>query len=194
MFIAAKTAHDCEVAVADTVELFSKLGFVANVEKSHMTPSQSLEHLGFRIDTVTMLASITADKVQRLTDRAGPLIQKPTLRQVMQFIGTTGSCKPGVRTAYMHKYHLEVEKNAALKRFGGKLHKRFHLSDKALCQVQWWVLQAVHDPRPLVSPTVSVQLQTDASSRGWGACVVQHAAKTGLRTKGAWSVREGTAH
>ena len=147
------------------IQLFDKLNFHVNLEKSITTPVQCIEHLGFVMDSVAMTAEITEKRLSKMRERASPLYGVPTVREVMRFVGTIESCMLGVVAGNMHKYKLEVEKNVALKRVGKKLYKTMTLSSKALLEVDWWLYIAPLVPQPLLTPPVSIFLQTDASKK-----------------------------
>ena len=195
MFLVHDTAAECEAGVHTTVQLFDKLGFHVNLEKSIATPVQRIEHLGFVMDSVAMTAEITEKRLSKMRDRASPLYGVPTVREVMCFVGTVESCMLGVVAGNMHKYRLEVEKNVALKRVGKKLYKTMTLSDKALQEVDWWLYEATLVPRPLLTPSVSVFMQTDASKKGWGACLTQgYHGEVVASAGGAWQKKVAEEH
>ncbi len=186
LFIVADTALECSLAVSATIELFTRLGFVVNIEKSTTTPTQVLDHLGCRLDSVHMTASLTDARCQTLLDRSLPLTGTCTIQQVMSFVGTVESCVPGVKAGHLHKYHLEIDKNEAFKLQHGKLSKTMVLSPGAIKEMNWWVHVAPTMHNPLYLPPINRTLQTDASNRGWGACVVKHGRST-VGTQGSWS-------
>ncbi len=101
-------------AVQDTMCLLAYLGLCVNVEKSTIKPTQKLEHLGYVIDTTTMLVSVSESKLQRLGERSHPLHTKPSIRQVMCFLGTVESCMLGVKAGNIQKFPIEAEKNEAM--------------------------------------------------------------------------------
>ena len=118
------------------------------------------------------------------------LKHKPTIQQVMSFVGTVESCVPGVLTAYLHKYNLEVEKNDALKFAKGKLGKTMTLSPAALQEVHWWVHESNRYVKPLVMPPTNRLMQSDASGYAWGACIPAKPGVDTVETQGRWSVDE----
>ncbi len=187
MFIVANSYQECQKATQETMNLFARLGFVINAENSITKPTQLIEHLGFAMNSCTMRASITNTRLEALKLRAQPLMEKPTLQQVMSFVGTVESCVPGVETAYLHKYELEVDKNDAFKSLQGKLHRKFTLSAGAIQEVHWWLTESIRHPKPLIrGPTTDI-IQSDASDQGWGACTVTPDDRPGLQTQGRWT-------
>ncbi len=188
LFICGDTFLECKWAVEDTMELLAKLGLCVNVEKSTMIPVQRLEHLGFVIDTREMHVTVSESKLERLETRAQCLYEKPTIRQVMQFLGTVESCRLGVHIGNLYKHVIEAEKNACMKAAKGRLQAHMSLSPRALHMVQWWVLEAKLNPRPLIIAPIAHFMQTDASKKGWGACVLKdEGGKVIASAGGAWT-------
>ena len=58
-FCTEDTFHRCQEATLHAVELFIKLGFVVHPTKSVFQPTQSLEFLGFVLDSILMRVTIT---------------------------------------------------------------------------------------------------------------------------------------
>ena len=52
----------CESNIVDSITLFSQLGFVAHPKKSVLQPTQSIEFLGFVIDSVKMTVKLLPHK------------------------------------------------------------------------------------------------------------------------------------
>ena len=66
-FLAGKTVEDCTLNVKDTLELLVSLGFDIS-KKSCLTPSNTLNHLGFTLDSIHMTVSLTKEKIKHITD------------------------------------------------------------------------------------------------------------------------------
>ena len=65
-FIMASSYDECVNSVEFTANLFMSLGFYINVNKSVTTPTQELEHLGFMLNSVNMIVTLTKRKVDNL--------------------------------------------------------------------------------------------------------------------------------
>ena len=70
MILQAPTAEKAYLHAQITILVLLYLGWEINWEKSNLTPSHKLTHLGFDIDTSTMTASCPTVKVERLRDHA----------------------------------------------------------------------------------------------------------------------------
>ena len=62
----SQTIEDLEMARDTSIFLFQQLGFVINLNKSVLTPTQLVEFLGLMIDTVAMSLSLPEEKVVNL--------------------------------------------------------------------------------------------------------------------------------
>ena len=63
--------HSKNVLEANTnkaLSLFHSLGFTVNVEKSLLTPSRQIVHLGFVLDTTAYTVSLPAEKVDKIKE------------------------------------------------------------------------------------------------------------------------------
>ena len=58
----AQKCYDCVNNIHDTVDLFTKFGFIVHPEKSILKPSQEMEFLGFIINSLTMTVGLSASK------------------------------------------------------------------------------------------------------------------------------------
>ena len=73
----SQTIEDLEMARDTLIFLFQQLGFVINLKKSVLTPTQLIEFLGLMIDSVTMSLSLPEEKVVYLRQKCQNLIQNP---------------------------------------------------------------------------------------------------------------------
>ena len=55
-----------EENIHKTMRLYDKLGFVINFKKSQIVPTQKIRLLGFVIDSVEMIITLTKEKKQKL--------------------------------------------------------------------------------------------------------------------------------
>ena len=85
------THSECKAAVASTCELLDNLGLSIHPVKSVFDPTQCIEFLGFQLDLCSMLASLTADKANkiRLTCENFLAQQNCSIRQLAEIIGQT---------------------------------------------------------------------------------------------------------
>ena len=180
----------CQEATLHAVELFSRLGFVIHPTKSVLHPTQSLEFLGFILDSVCMRVTITNKKVCKIVTLCQEFLcdKQFSIRQVASIIGTLVSTFPGVKFGPLHYRTLEREKDVALKDASGNFEEVMSLSPESKSDLQWWVSSLPSAYRNIDHGVPDVTLTTDASQLGWWAT-------NGIaNTQGFWAPHEGSQH
>ena len=86
----------CEEITHKTMRLYDKLGFVMNLKKSQIVPTQRIRILIFVIDSVKMIVPLTEEKKLKLKTLVLnlPRINKPTIRYLAKVIGAIIFCMP----------------------------------------------------------------------------------------------------
>ena len=189
-FLEGDDYETCQKNVEATVDLLEKLGFFVHVEKSMMTPSKELEHLGFKLNSENMTVSLGKDKHDKLEGKIKNLMtnEHPTIREVSSVIGSMVSYLPGVEFGNLYYRQLEMEKIIALKENKGNYEKRMTLSQEAYEQMTWWLDEAKSCPTIIIKGDPTHIIGTDASLLGWGASMGQN------KCGGRWSETEKVKH
>ena len=109
------------------MNLLKDLGFQIHPEKSQLIPEQIIGYLGFIINPIDMSVKLTPSKQERVLNLIKNIISKETvsIRDVARLIGTLGVCLSGVQFGKLHLWHLQKDKNEALK---GANDDYYHLS------------------------------------------------------------------
>ena len=76
LLIKATDKQTCRLHAEITILVLQDLGYGVNFEKSALTPSRTVEHLGFMWDSNKMLVSLPQDKVDKIVSRAKLALQK----------------------------------------------------------------------------------------------------------------------
>lgn len=170
--------------------LLENLGFVINFEKSHFTPSQNLEYLGFVVNTLEMTLHLPGYKVESIKTLCSTFLgqRELSVRDLSQLIGTLTASIQAIFPAPLHYRHLQNLKHQALSQRKG-YDSRTALSREAREEIQWWLVHLeAWNGRAILPPSPDLVIETDASRSGWGA-VCQ-----GVRTGGLWSQMESKMH
>ncbi|CAL4160506.1 unnamed protein product, partial [Meganyctiphanes norvegica] len=136
--------------------------------KSHLTPSQSIRHVGFIWDTVRFTVSVPPEKVEALKVLCSSAISRPiSLRFLAKIIGTIDSFKFGCPIAPLHYRSLQLDLVKHLSPTPD-WNSLLVLSPSACSDLFWW-LECDLDLRParLTSFSPSHRMETDASLVGW---------------------------
>ena len=128
---------ECELATLRAVQLIISLGFKVHTAKSVIIPTQTLEFLGFVLDSIRMIVTLTSTKVDKILQLCHPNKQF-TIRGVASFLGTLVSSFPGVQFGPLHYRQIEVDKERNLKLNQGKFDALMTLSSHSLSEVCWW--------------------------------------------------------
>ena len=105
--------------IATAMHLLTALGFILNLNKSVLTPTQRVIFLGFCLDSRTMRISLPTPRIQsiqrliRETLAQGEL--EATILKLSQLLGSMVSTHPAVLAAPLHYRHLERAKITALR-------------------------------------------------------------------------------
>ena len=121
---------DCSRNVHDTVQIFTKVGFIVNQEKSVLIPNHELTFLGFILNSLKMTVRPTLEKADKLKTRCSALLTKThaSIQEVSEVIGLMVSMFPGVEYAQLFYRSIEIDKIRALKENKGNFNSMMALS------------------------------------------------------------------
>ena len=189
-FLMGDTFEECEKAVVASVELLTKLGFQIHPEKSRLLPVQVTEYLGFLIDSVTMTVRLTPLKRQKVLSIISEIILSKSLliRDLAKLLGTLESTLPGVQFGHLHMWHLQQDKNEALRNSQGNYNSPCKLSDNSYKELKWCVENLPNCFNPIRKFLPKSVVYSDACPNGWGAAFEDQS------TGGLWTPKEAELH
>lgn len=177
----AKNKEGAVQATQILVTLLLSLGFVINMKKSDLVPTQVFHFVGYGFDLIQATVFPHPDRVNNIVRLAAELLRRKytTAGKLSSFLGVLSATEKMVLLGRLHMRPLQM----TLKRhwrYPAPLHTRVPLSPGL--DLEWWVNPNNWSVRPpLHSPPHHVQVFTDSSTRGWGA----HCGN--LTAKGRWS-------
>ena len=182
-YLQGQTDLECQENIDNTVNLLSSLGFTIHREKSVLKPTTRLKYLGFILDSEKMTVSLSPEKAVNIQQSCLELKDKKetTIRELARVIGKIVACFPGTKFGPLYYRKLEKLKILALKKAAGNYEAVTWLTKEAKQELEWWIQNVGLDVYPLNEEKTKVQMETDASMKGWGA-VCQNE-KTGGRWK-----------
>jgi len=158
------TQEGAQVDRDTTLWLLQNLGFVINWKKSVLTPSQSLEYLGFVIKSLEMSLILPDGKVEQLVQTCRDLIRagSASVRTLSHVI---------VHPAPLHYRHLQrLQVEGLLK--GQGYEAIVPLNEVCRKDLQRWIDQlTMWNGRSIITPAPDMTITTDASLKGWGEYV-----------------------
>ena len=177
------------IADLDTTQsLLRKLGFYISSKKSVLTPSTSIQFLGFTLNSQTMLVTLANDKTSQIKDLLVDSIpmKKTTIRHFAAILGTLAATLPANKYGQVFLKRLEYEKAKALKKRSFNYDASMRLSETARQELTWWLQSIDTISKPILTPNPSVVMYTDASFLGWGCYLPDR----NFRTGGRWGPEE----
>ena len=180
-FLVGYTHSACQQNVNDTVDAFTKLGFVVHPLK---------EILGFVINSIDMTIRLPISKAEHVKSSCMSLFGASvfTIRELAHVIGLLVSSFPGVQFGRLHYRHLELDKVEALKISKGNYDAKAMLSQESYTELKWWIDNIMSAFCPIRYKHPDLTLTTDASTRSWGAVTSDN------RTGGLWNLQEQQHH
>ena len=180
------------------VYLFKALGLMVNKTKSLLSPTQSIEFLGFIINSHMHTLSLTlpSEKSRKIQQEAVKLLQRHVLsvRELAMLIGKVTATSRALWQAPLHYRALQRKLNSAitgnnltdLDRYSAQV----LIDDKMKKDLQWWTtMDLLTVGVPICSPIhPALVLKSDASKKGWGARCME------TSTGGCWSTMKAQYH
>lgn len=173
------------------LKLLTSLGFTINTEKSVLTPTQRIKHLGLVINSRTLSLGLPHEKFSILEEKCKRLMEKSEkvkIQNVASLLGLLSFSAQGTMWGKLFYRELERVKTVALKSSGGNFEAYTTLSKEALGDLQWWLSPKKETPYQFVKSQPVLTLYSDASNSGWGGHYKNQSAG------GQWSDWEATEH
>ena len=172
------------------IYLLENLGYIVHPEKSIRQPTQEIEFLGMMVDSRTRELRLSGQKIKKLRQEAAMLIKDqltpPTAREVSRLLGKFNSVSKAIPPAPLFCRALQRDLTTALDQC---YETPCSLSSTAIEELEWWNTQLAHwNGKSLVLRQPDLQIESDASLRGWGASC------QGTQTGGPWSQQEQQLH
>ena len=168
--------------------LLQQLGFVINWKKSVLIPAQTMEYLGFLINSLEITLALPEEKIQNLIQSCRQLLQSRVsyVREIAKLVGKLTSSMQAILPAPLHYRHLQMLQIKSL--LAGRSYET-EVTPNQSCKddLQWWIDQITNwNGRAIPIPAPDIVITTDASLKRWGA-VCQ-----GVRTRGLWTPQEAS--
>ena len=170
--VLADSQERCGRHMKTLLSATSHLGFLTNLDKSDLTPSQRFCFLGMEFNTVSFTVAPVQRRVDRLLSCLSAMsgVSHASARQLAALLGTLESLAPLVPLGRLHKRELQ---RCVRERWNPSSLPWDYLIELGPWWTavvhQWsnvqWLLKGV----PISLPPPSVHLFTDASMQGWGA-------------------------
>ena len=161
--------------------------------KSVFEPTRNILYLGFWLNSIDMTVKITKEKSLKIKNACQDLLSKElvTIQSLFEVIGLMVASFPGVQYGQLFYRQCDNLKNKKIKENNGYLGALVTLTTEVKEDLAWWVHNIENQQKNIVTPPPAIEIETDASNIGWGACVKDQKSKT---TGGQWSAKELEEH
>ncbi|KAG8536531.1 hypothetical protein GDO81_026159 [Engystomops pustulosus] len=154
-----------------TIRTLENLGWIINLQKSHLVPQRETKFLGVILDSRRQASFLPQDKRESLISSIEKFQKKKScsVRSTMRLLGRLTACLNCVSWSQLHTRTLQAW---SLKIWDKNLE---HLDFKKVIPLEvknslnWWKHQQHLEKGILWNPIPVLTIQTDASSSGWGA-------------------------
>lgn len=177
--------------VQKTVQTLQELGWIINQTKSQLTPTQTIQFLGARLDLTTGIASPSEQRIEAVRAATAQIIssqESPTgtwlraLGLMSSLVDVVTLCRLRMRPLQLHLRKtanlLTLDQTAPIRR-----------SEDITPHLQWWHDTGNWDQGvPFTTSLPNTSVTTDASLTGWGAHWKN------LTAWGTWSTAEKSWH
>ena len=162
-------AESTSVAERHTVALvylllLECLGFVVNTKKSVFQPQQSLEFLGFVINSVDMEMLLPRDKLKKIRLEAQRLLREDVVsaRSLSRLIGKMNATNQVIPPAPLFYRNLQMSLHQAL-----RMSHSQNYEPRAITELDWWVKNmSKWNGKALLKRQVDLTINSDASLSG----------------------------
>ena len=191
ILLMAESEEKAQDQASGLVYLLQCLGFIINTGKSILKPTQSLEFLGFTVNTVTMELSLPPAKIKKIRAESRKLLEAEQLsaRALSRLIGKMSAAHQVIPPAPLFYRHLQMDLASALRATGQDYESTLTLSSNSREELMWWDSQMIKwNGKTVISAEPDLTIESDASNQGWGASC------QGTSTGGPWSIQEMGQH
>lgn len=189
IFICANSADLLNDHISTTLKLLISLGYHPNYEKSNLTPSRSLPHLGFIWNSIHMTLAVPEEKIIKTRDFAKKMLtENITVRNLSSFLGLIISLQTAFKWAPLYYRNIQLQYCDIL-RTNCSWNSIIKLNKDSISNVCWWLSCPPLDPSPFTKFIPKLTLHCDSSLFAWGGYL-----NTGEVAYGSWSKTESHNH
>ena len=149
------------------VQLLHRLGFMLNLEKCQVEPTEELTHLGLVFNTQSMTFSLPQDKVLAMKALAAKVASSPTSRGVIRLLDLTNFASMALPLARLYSHCLQFSLKENYKTPANLL----KLYSEATKVLHWWCTFKLQ-PKLICKPLTEKVVTTDASKEGYGGHMI----------------------
>jgi hypothetical protein len=118
------------------------LGFLINKAKSELNPEQTIELLGYMVDSIEMSLSLPKGEIMKIKQCCLDMLsdQSVTVRKLTQLIGKLTATNQGMLAVPLHYRNLQNLKTKCV-HAGGHYDYQVFLDQDSISEIRWWISQ-----------------------------------------------------
>jgi hypothetical protein len=163
-----------------------QLGWLINLKKSNLQPSQTLDHLGFQLDSQSMTIRLPGTKIRDLRRSIQTVLTNTcqTPRMIHSLTMRIKAAMIAIFPANLRTQALMYFKNSSVKK-NKDWDLPIALPPDCLQELKWWLKNlSKWNGRSLLTQTPTHTMYVDASNLGWGGVYRNQS------VQGLWSTEE----
>lgn len=186
ILLIANTKELCQENVTRTREVLESLGFILNIEKSCLNPSQQCKFLGFIYNSIEFTVELPQEKREKILKLVKIFQNKSkcTIREFAECVGVLVSACPAVKYGWLYTKLIERYKYLALEKCQNNFDESMKISREIIRELDWWKRKILIINNPIRNSNFLLEIFSDSSLTGWGACL------NNQRTRGWWDVKD----
>ena len=174
ILVIGSSREECLKNVDCVLSTLRSAGFIINMKKSNLVPSQLFRYLGLIWNTTMGRIELDDVKHRSLVTRAQRILRRPhlvTCHQLQVLLGHLTAAIPAVPLIRLHSRHLQIALSAVYAT-SADAQRIVPLSEECLRDLRWVAARGIVDcgaPMwPLRLEDCDAEVTTDASDEGWG--------------------------
>ena len=176
---------------AKCLNLLTSLGFIVNIEKSSLEPSQTITYIGGLFHLDKGLVFPTPERVQKLLSAVGNLSKrnKATAKDFLHLLGLIASCLELIPNARLYMRPVQLHLLSFWKPSSMRLETEIPVTQHLRSHLKWLLdIANITKGRSLQQQQTAVTITTDASKTGYGGYIGNQF------VQGTWSVAQKKLH
>ena len=193
ILVMAETSEMARDHTLGLIYLLENLGFIVHPEKTQSTPTQEIEFLGMQVDSRTMELRVPGTKLKKIRAEVAKIRDQqatPSARGISRLLGKLNAISQAIPPGPLFCRSIQRDLAKALDQGNQSYDVPCPLSPVAMEELTWWNSQLTRwNGKSLVLRKPDLQIESDASRIGWGACLNMR-----VHTGGPWSTAETAYH
>ncbi len=197
ILVVGNSAQEVTTSVQMSIWALAKAGFILNIKKSELVPSQDLVFIGGHLRTSLGMVFLPKDRLIALQQCARLFLQVGVYRtahQWLRLLGLMASTIQVVEYAHLHMHPIQWHLKERWTALHNGLNHPVMISRKVADAVLWWTREGnLLKGLPLSPLPPSLTVTTDASMEGWGGHMTVSMSQN-LLYHGIWDELESQFH